>query len=209
MNQINISKGVKAVIEIKDANVIRSEILDLISEITPYDNLEKDHISNAIAWINSGEQIFRVEKPANPPKHLVVYTVLYNRHSAKLLLLYHQKAQLMLPSGGHVDINEHPKETAKRELLEELNLKAQFLNNSKPLFITETETVGLTAGHTDVTLWYMLEGDSSAQLSNGTDFNAEFGKYEWLNLEKILEMDITLLDPHMHRFVKKIKSTQF
>ncbi len=48
----------------------------------------------------------------------------------KLLLVDHKKAGLWLPSGGHVEIDEHPQTTVQREVREELGIEATFLEAS-------------------------------------------------------------------------------
>lgn len=179
---------------------MRATIQKLISFINPFDKLEEDHITNTIKWINSGEEIFRIEKPAIPPKHLVSYIVLIDKEKKKTLLMEHINAGLWLPSGGHVELNEHPKDTVKREILEELNLKADFISDT-PFFITQTETVNIGAGHTDVSLWYILKGNSDAEISYDKN---EFNGYKWFDYDEILSMNINKLDPHMHRFVEKL-----
>jgi 8-oxo-dGTP pyrophosphatase MutT (NUDIX family) len=45
----------------------------------------------------------------------------------KFLLLFHQKHQKWLPPGGHLEEDETPPETARREVLEETGLKIEFL----------------------------------------------------------------------------------
>ena len=44
-------------------------------------------------------------------------------------------AQLWLPGGGHVEVNEHPKDAVIRELKEELNFDAEFIIDS-PFFLS-------------------------------------------------------------------------
>ena len=44
-------------------------------------------------------------------------------------------------------------DTVIRECMEELYITAEFWHK-EPIFITQTITVGKTAGHTDVSLWY-------------------------------------------------------
>jgi 8-oxo-dGTP diphosphatase len=71
------------------------------------------------------------------------------------------------------------------------------------LFLTVTETVGLTAGHTDVSLWYILEGNKSKKL----DFDEEeFFGIQWFTYDKI---PFDASDPHMKRFMKKISSLSY
>ena len=38
----------------------------------------------------------------------------------------HKKAELWLPSGGHVEIDEDPTDTVTRECMEELSVAADF-----------------------------------------------------------------------------------
>lgn len=164
----------------------------------PFDALEAEHINDAIAWINSTDEIFRIEKPAKPPKHLVSYFVIIDEDKKKILLMDHINAGLWLPSGGHVEINEHPKTTVEREIMEELNFSADFISDI-PFFITQTVTVNIGAGHTDVSLWYLLRGNSEEKITYDKN---EFKGYKWFGYNEILETDIKL-DPHMHRFVNK------
>lgn len=181
---------------------MRSQVKQLILKINPFDELEKEHIDNALEWIDSGVEIFRIAKPATPPKHLVSYFVLVDQERKKIMLVDHVKAGLWLPAGGHVEKDEHPNATVEREVQEELNLAADFLEPG-PIFITQTVTVGQTAGHTDVSLWYVLKADSNKPIVYDP---GEFNGYKWFDYDEILNTDIAEFDPHMHRFVKKLLS---
>ncbi|MCT4699013.1 NUDIX domain-containing protein [Tenacibaculum haliotis] len=188
--------------------LIKSDILNIVKSIIPYDKLEEEHIKDIIEWISSGVNIFRIKKDAIPPKHLVSYSVVIDLEKQKILLLDHKKALLMLPSGGHIDINEMPFETAKRELYEELELSLEPIlkNKAIPFFATVTQTVGISEKHTDVSLWFLFKGDSTKDINNETsEFKKEFEDYHWLDFNKILSMPISRFDPHMHRFVEKLK----
>lgn len=179
---------------------MRNQIKKIIGSIEPFDALEAQHISNAIEWIDGGEEIFRIQKPDIPPKHLVSYFVLVDPGKKKIMLIDHVKAGLWLPAGGHVEKEEHPDLTVEREILEELNMPADFLSRD-PLFITQTVTVGKTAGHIDVSLWYVLKADSAKEILYDP---REFNGYKWFDYEEVLNTDASRLDPHMHRFVKKL-----
>ena len=178
---------------------IKDEILKLVEAITPFDDLEREHLNDTIHWIKSGAELFRIQKPDIPPKHLVSYFVVVDPKENKILLIDHIKAQLWLPAGGHVEPNEHPKKTVEREVVEELNIQAAFLYDGI-FFLTQAVTVNLTAGHTDVSLWHVLKGDSNIPLQYDP---GEFNGYKWFSPEEILETPIEKLDPHLHRFVKK------
>jgi 8-oxo-dGTP pyrophosphatase MutT (NUDIX family) len=111
----------------------------------------------------------------------------------------HKKAGLWLPTGGRVEIDEDPKETARRECLEELQCQAEFYVED-PIFITSTLTVGLTAGHTDVSLWYVLKGNHH----DTYEFDQqEFKSIRWFALD---EIPYEKSDPHMKRLVNKLVS---
>jgi 8-oxo-dGTP pyrophosphatase MutT (NUDIX family) len=189
-------------------NNIREKINKLIQAIVPLDEIEREHQKDALDWIVSGVEIFRIEKPATPLKHLVSYSVLVDFEERKILLLDHKKALKKLPGGGHINKDELPLEAAKRELVEELGIEPAlaFDASEVPLFITVTETVGLTAGHIDVDLWYVFKRDSSAPIKSETDeFKREFNGFHWLGFQEILSMPIEEFDPNMHRFVEKLK----
>ncbi|HCU07255.1 MAG TPA: NUDIX hydrolase [Holosporales bacterium] len=170
----------------------------IASAISPFDALEKQHIDESLAWIESGALIFRINKPDVPLKHLVSYFVLVDEETSKILLVDHKKAKLWLPAGGHVEINEDPKTTVERECLEELGVKADFLYED-PVFITSTTTVGLTAGHIDVSLWYVLKGSHQQKY---TFEEREFNAIQWFSFDDIPYQNS---DPHMKRFIKKLK----
>lgn len=182
---------------------IVDQIIAEMQGITPHDTLEQAHISDALNWVQTATNIFRIQKPDKPPKHLVSYFVLIDPVHKTVLLGDHIKAQLWLPSGGHVELNEHPRDTAIRECTEELYQDAVFLkNNEHPFFITVTQTVGLTAGHTDVSLWYLLRGDMHDPL---TFDRSEFTDMNWFSFGEILDSHPAIFDPHMQRFTKKLQ----
>ncbi len=170
-----------------------------VAGISELNDLEKKHIEDSLAWIRSGAPIFRVAKPDIPKKHLVSYFVLLDRQAKKILLVDHKKALLWLPAGGHVEFNENPKETVRRECFEELGVAAEFVVDN-PIFLTSTLTVGLTAGHTDVSLWYVLKGSQNQSYQYDP---SEFNSIRWFGFD---EIPYEKSDPHMSRFVKKLSA---
>jgi 8-oxo-dGTP diphosphatase len=171
---------------------IRTELLSVV----PLDRLEEVHLSDALAWVASGAPLCRVEKPATPPKHLVSYFVVLDED--ELLLVDHKNAGLWLPSGGHVEPGEHPRQTVSREIKEELNLSVAASEVGPPLMVTCTQTVGATSGHIDVSLWYTVSGDRSQPLEFDT---SEFYSVEWF---KFSAAPLHRADPHLGRFLQKL-----
>lgn len=181
----------------KSSCSVREEIVKMVSSIMPFDFLEKEHIDFVKNWIASGAEIFRIAKPDKPNIHLVSYFIIVDPESNEILLVDHKKAQLWLPPGGHVELNEHPKETVKREAKEELGIEADFIFGD-PLFLSVTNTVGNVARHTDVSLWYVVRGHRNDCLK----FDAEeFYQIRWFHWNEIPN---ERTDPHLRRFVDKI-----
>lgn len=92
--------------------IMRDVVHRLVEEVEPHDRLEADHRLDALAWLAGGEDIFRMAKPATPPKHLVSYCVLVDSETERILLVDHRDAERWLPTGGHVEVDEHPAATA-------------------------------------------------------------------------------------------------
>jgi 8-oxo-dGTP diphosphatase len=180
-----------------ETELIKKEILAIVCSIIPFDHEERKHLDFVQTWIASGVEIFRTAKPDKPKTHLVSYFVLVDPSTNEFLLADHKKAELWLPPGGHVEVGEHPKQTVQREILEELGIEAEFLCDD-PQFVTVTDTVGNISQHTDVSLWYVLQGNRNQHLKFD---DREFHQIRWF-----LPIDIpyTRTDPHMKRFVDKM-----
>lgn len=176
-------------------HAIRAEL----AAIEPFDTLEQEHLADALAWIDSGAELCRISKPATPPKHLVSYFAVVD--AGRILLADHKNARLWLPTGGHVEPGEHPRETVLRELKEELDLTPSQ-RVAAPLMITCTATVGLTSGHTDVSLWYVVQ--SGRQLPLTFD-EQEFHGVRWFRFR---DVPFERSDPHMKRFIEKLGSNR-
>ncbi|AMP03187.1 NUDIX domain-containing protein [Collimonas pratensis] len=182
-----------------DAAALRQQIRTEFSSINPLDALERTQIAAALAWLDSGAELCRLAKPATPPKHLVSYFAVVD--DGHVLLVDHKNAQLWLPPGGHVEAGEHPRATVLRELEEELGFTASHAIQP-PLLLTVTTTVGLTAGHTDVSLWYIVRASCSQQIHFD---ESEFNAVRWF---RFAEVPLARSDPHMDRFLKKLHNAQ-
>lgn len=178
---------------------IRSQVAQVIEQIDPLDQEEIRHKQYVTEWIHSGADLFRIQKPATPKTHLVSYFIPIDEDQGKILLVHHKKANLWLPPGGHVDNNEHPKQTVIREMEEELFTEAIF-HQEQPIFLTVTETVNDPNPHTDISLWYLVKGDSSAVYSYD---KREFYEVRWFSIDEIPSERI---EPHLSRFLNKLNN---
>lgn len=175
---------------------MRAQIRKELTAIVPLDATESAHLSDALAWVDSGAELCRVAKPATPPKHLVSYIGVVD--AQWILLVDHKNARLWLPAGGHVEIGEHPRTAVSRELEEELGISTAHIIDI-PLMVTCTMTVGLTPGHTDVSLWYVVYANRSQPIK--FDEN-EFHDVRWF---AFAEAPLHRSDPHLGRFIKKLQ----
>lgn len=178
---------------------LRQQIRSEVAGIAPLDALERQQLEQALAWVDSGAELCRLAKPATPPMHLVSYFAVLD--GEYMLLVDHRNARLWLPPGGHVEPGEHPRTTVERELLEELGVPAPHAIGA-PLLLTRSETVGATAGHVDVSLWYLVRLPRATALR----FDAEeFHGLRWFHLD---ELPLARSDPHLGRFVRKLRAMQ-
>lgn len=183
---------------------MRAEIRTLVEEIAPLDSTEADHRLDVLEWLASPAEIFRTAKPATPPKHLVSYCVLVDTARQELLLVDHRDAGRWLPTGGHVDVGEHPADTAHREMIEELGITPRFHPpvGARPLMVTVTRTQGRSEPHTDVSLWFVFDGSSEAALAPDT---TEFAGAKWWRFDEVRANGPAKFDPHLPRFIDKLR----
>lgn len=180
-------------------------IHDLVATLTPLDPLEAEQIADTLGWLEATDDVFRRSKPATPARHLVSYVVLLDRDNFDVLLVDHVNAGLFLPPGGHVEPDEHPAATARRECREELGIEVSLAGNGvDPAFLTVSTTIGLDPGHTDVSLWFI--GEASRRLRLTLDL-VEFRGVRWWSLDEVASADEKDFDPHFHRFLRKALST--
>jgi 8-oxo-dGTP diphosphatase len=179
---------------------MRQQLSAELRTIQALDAMEAVHLVDAIAWVESGAPLFRRIKPAIPPKHLVCYfAVVDGEH---ILLVDHKNAQLWLPPGGHVELDENPRATVVREIKEELDITLTLDAVGLPAMITVTQTVGTCLAHTDVTLWYVVQGDRFAPIKFD---HSEFNEVRWFAFS---EIPLARSEPHLKRFLTKIADSR-
>jgi 8-oxo-dGTP diphosphatase len=79
-------------------------------------------------------------------------------------------------------------------------LKAEFGSTAFPIYrAAVTQTVGTIAGHSDVSLWYLVRGDTQQALQYDSD---EFQQLAWFPIDAL---PLERTDPHMERFAAKLR----
>lgn len=64
-------------------------------------------------------------------KHFTASTFVVDSRN-RVLLMWHKRLERWMPPGGHVDENELPEETAKRECKEETGLDVEIVGDTQP-----------------------------------------------------------------------------
>ena len=133
------------------------------------------------------------------------YFLLVDRATRHVLLCDHRLSGLWLPTGGHVEPGEHPVDTVRREVVEELGIQAHGDTRFglQPFFLTITETIGSPdLKHVDVTLWFALHGQQGAPL---TSDKREFMSVRWWNVADLTTADPTRFEPHLLRALDSLE----
>jgi 8-oxo-dGTP diphosphatase len=175
------------------------EILNLLCQISPVDDTEAQQIDFAKNWIGSGKELYRKIEPDIPSPHLVTYCALIDFDRKKISLGMHKLSGLWLPPGGHCHSDELPLETARRELMEEFRIEANFYSE-QPFFLSITKTMGITDNrHIDVAFWYVSRYDSTREFA--------FDKTEFESVKSYFWDEVSSLatDCHIERFLNKLR----
>ncbi len=180
----------------------RSLIRRLVAAVEPGDRQEEDERQWMLDWIDSGVQLFRLAKPASPPQHLAVYSILIDAPTRSIMIVWHVLAQAWLFPGGHVDDLEDPRASVVRELAEELQIAPAFHPEfgDDPFFLTVTQTRGADS-HTDVTLWFVFQTDRDDPM---TPDEREFGEVLWVPIDDLTAWPDGVFDPGLERFLEKL-----
>jgi 8-oxo-dGTP pyrophosphatase MutT (NUDIX family) len=177
-------------------------VQEMVAGLAPADRLEARHRWDTLSWLRATDDVFRRVKPATPARHLVSYVVPVDPADGSVLLVDHVNAGLWLPPGGHVEPDEHPARTARREALEELGIAVRGDGlEEHPAFVTVTRTVGSDDGHTDVSLWFVVGWGRDRPL---TPDRGEFRAVRWWSPAEVRAADAARFDPHLARFIAKI-----
>lgn len=97
-----------------------------VRAIDPLDDLEAAHQADTLQWLERTDDVYRRAKPATPDRHLAAYFAMIDPSDRSSLLVDHIKAGHYLPPGGHVEPDEDPVDTVRREAHEELAIQAHF-----------------------------------------------------------------------------------
>lgn len=128
--------------------------------------------------------------------HFTATGIVFNSQK-QILMIYHNKLQVWLPPGGHIEENEIPDDAVLREIYEETGIKAKILPNKQDLELSDDDCRELKRpftvlleniegdwSHNHIDLVYIctaLNEDFTIQESEASDIG-------WFSVEQVLTL---------------------
>lgn len=122
----------------------------------------------------------KILRSQNTPDHFCVFFVPYDKREQLIYLGHHIKANDWIPPGGHIENDEHPLDTVKREMLEELKFKLTtekielFDITIKPIETPRPDC----KRHWDI--WYLIHTSKTRFIFD----KSEFYTAKWISLKE-------------------------
>lgn len=125
-------------------------------------------------------------KKENVESHFCVFFLPIHVPTKSIYLVHHKKANLWIPPGGHIEPNELPEQTVKREFYEELsfNLTNEEINLFDISVTNVSDSKTICKLHYD--LWYVV------YMKEKKDFifsKKEFYNALWLSYQEALNKE--------------------
>lgn len=175
--------------------ILRAEIRESVTVITPLDQVEAGDRDAALAWVDSGAPLFREPGPS-PARHLAVYFAVVDIARRTVLQLEDREAGVWVFPGGHVD-TVVPAVTVVRAADEELGIQFTLHPEfgDRPLMVTR-------AAGEHVVLWFVLSGSETSE-PPGDD--REYAARRWVSIDDAPAWVRTCDAPdRMSSFVRKL-----
>jgi len=111
--------------------------------------------------------------------HYCVFFLPFHQNSKSIYIGHHIKADDWIPPGGHIEKDEHPLETIKREALEELD--HQLTDEKIILYDLTIKPIDRPECKTHWDLWYVILFDQIKEFSFDPK---EFHQADWHKLDE-------------------------
>jgi 8-oxo-dGTP pyrophosphatase MutT (NUDIX family) len=144
-----------------------------------------------------------VTKPlAENNEHVCCGTLIHTPHWSHLLIVAHRKAKTWLPAGGgHLEIDEHPKDCIVRECHEELGCSIERSQLILIDYFSYVLKVPNARCHIHHDLFYRYEVKEMFEPAQSDEFAYECSAWKWVPLEEAL----TLISyPHITTLIQRI-----
>lgn len=176
---------------------LRQKLINDLKILHTKSNIEKNILSQFENRIAQGNLI----KLENFTDHICCFFVPLHMPSKSIYLVHHKKADDWIPPGGHIDQNELPPDTVRREFKEELSLtltdeKLELFNIS----IKHIENNPRNTCKVHYDLWYTV---CCKEKHRFVYSEKEFHTASWHHIDKTIGKSIF---PHINDMYQKIKS---
>lgn len=135
----------------------------------------------------------------NKDSHFCVFFLPVDFEKRQVFLVHHIKADDWIPPGGHIDKGEHPLETVKRELKEELQVDLEK-TAPKIFYLSRKPIKNRTPCKMHWDIWYFLP-------IKKREFNfdkSEFYKVEWFDVDDLENSSVFKTYPKAIKVIKNI-----
>jgi 8-oxo-dGTP diphosphatase len=176
-------------------NILKKEILKLRNK----KYVDQKILEKFLARLDKDIGLLRWE---NPKDHFCAFFLPVHQASNSIYLGHHIKANDWIPPGGHIEKDEHPLETIKREIMEELSYEIR--SEKIELFDLTIKPIRKKhpcKRHWD--LWYLIFTNDVL----GFQFDIrEFYDASWLDIDEALSR---IKEANYNAVVKKLKENLF
>lgn len=167
--------------------VSKAHLIECLATIKPRDALEKYDLECASEMLTGGS--FGV--------HAIAYAVILDEDETHVLLVHHRETGLWLPCGGHIEDNEAPADAASRELLEELDIRAEPVEK-EPVFLN----IGPgESNSTHINFWFAVKVQPGVQMRPNAN---ELAGAAWFPVDDLTR---DLFGKELERFLIKYFAT--
>lgn len=146
--------------------------------------INKKTIDAALSYIDNSSQFV---KSVNPLHHFCTFFVPCDPKSKSIFLVRHRKAGDWIPPGGHIESDELPLQTVKREMSEELGY--QITNEKIQLFDLSIKHIANPKNpcKTHYDLWYVVYVPKTVF----TYDDSEFTDAGWYSFDQVYQLTKT------------------
>lgn len=180
------------------SEILRESIVGITEE-----NSSSSVVPEFLERIKEGKLI----RDENPESHFCSYFAGYDPDAKKVFIGHHKKSGLWLFNGGHIDENESPIDTVKREMVEEWGVGVNIEKIGKPKLLTITSINQPNIAckkHYDI--WYFVPLDEKTFNPDPKLMETEFYQAGWKTIEEAREVAVTQTLVALDEFEKIFKS---
>jgi len=174
----------------------KATLFEVLHCYEPFDAIETKHLDGLLEFMNISLSPFSKE---NPEGHITASAILVDSSFSYVLFIWHNKLLRWIQPGGHceIDVDQTPKETALRELVEEANIKASSITLVQETpFDIDVHVIpakGKTKSHLHYDLRYLFKLITPVEYSCSSTL-------KWRGIEELTQLE----EESVSRFSKKL-----